>query len=191
MEIAVLSKHPIFTPVSHLHLTANTNMHAPSTLGEMIPCGGGDSIPLLKPKLLVGRRSHCDIQLLFPNVSSHHCELEYVNSFWRVQDLGSSNGIKVNGERTDTRWLMPGDVLSVGKHRYEIVYVVPDGMHPPEQDEDPFARSLMEKAGLERPRETPRRSTIPNPSSNATSVTPDKSLSRDDDDNAMDWLTDH
>ena len=190
MEIAAVSQLAIFSPVSLPHLIVNINMHAPSMLGEMIPCGGGDPIPLLKPKLLVGRRSHCDIQLLFPNVSSHHCELEYVNNFWRVQDLGSSNGIKVNGERTDTRWLMPGDVLSVGKHRYEIVYVVPDGMRPPEQEEDPFARSLMEKAGLERPRESPRRTANPNPTSPAASAPPDKNLSRDDD-RAMDWLTDH
>ena len=122
-------------------------MAAPSVLGELIPCGGGDPIPLLKPKLLVGRRSHCDIQLQFPNISSHHCELEWVNGFWRVLDLNSSNGIKVNGVRVETKWLMPADVLSVGKHRYEVVYM-PEGQCPPEEDEDPFARSLMEKAGL-------------------------------------------
>ena len=34
-------------------------------LGELIPKGGGDSIPLLKEKLLVGRRESCDIVLRF------------------------------------------------------------------------------------------------------------------------------
>ncbi len=118
-------------------------------LGELIPCGGGDPIPLLKQKLLVGRRSSCDISLRFPNVSSHHCEVELVNGYWHVRDLGSRNGIKVNGIRCDTKWLMPGDVLSVSRHRYEVVYD-PQTDAPPPEDADPFGQSLLEKAGLAR-----------------------------------------
>ena len=167
-------------------------MSAPSVLGELIPCGGGDPIPLLKPKLLVGRRSHCDIQLQFPNVSSHHCELEFINSFWRVQDLGSSNGVKVNGVRVDsTKWLMPGDVVSVGKNRYEIAYAT-NGETAPEDDDNPFARGLLEKAGLERSGAIRRRSS---PASAAPSVAPKppappKPKPATDDDEAMKWLTD-
>jgi hypothetical protein len=116
-------------------------------LGELIPCGGGDPIPLLQPKLLIGRRSRCDITLRFPNVSSHHCELELVNGFWSVRDLGSRNGVKVNGVRCHSKWLMPGDVVSVAKHRYELMYA-PTGDAPPPEDIDPFALSLMEKAGI-------------------------------------------
>jgi adenylate cyclase len=119
-------------------------------LGLLNPCGGGDPIPLLKQKLLVGRRGSCDISLRFPNVSSHHCELELVNGYWHVRDLGSRNGIKVNGNRCESEWLMPGDVLHVAKHRYEISYT-PDGAAPPPQDDvDPFALGLLEKAGLTR-----------------------------------------
>ena len=66
-------------------------------LGQLIPCGGGDAIPLTGPKLLVGRRSSCDIKLDFQNVSSHHCEFELKEGYWHIRDLGSSNGIKVNG----------------------------------------------------------------------------------------------
>jgi len=115
--------------------------------GELIPCGGGDPIPLLKRRLLVGRQESCDIILRFPNVSSRHCEVEFVNGYWYVRDLGSRNGIKVNGDRCDSRWLLPGDVLAVSKHRYEVVYA-PRGERPPPEDEDPFAKSLLEKAGL-------------------------------------------
>ena len=38
-------------------------------LGELLPLGGGDPIPLLKQQLLVGRRESCDIVLRFANVS--------------------------------------------------------------------------------------------------------------------------
>lgn len=96
---------------------------------------------------MVGRRSSCDISLRFPNVSSHHCEVELINGYWRVRDLGSTNGIKVNGARCDTKWLMPGDVLSVAKHHYEVIYS-PQTDGPPPEEEDPFAKGLLEKAGL-------------------------------------------
>ena len=57
--------------------------------GEMIPKGGGDNIPLLKTKLLVGRRESCDVVLRFANVSAHHCELTCEGGYWYVRDLQS------------------------------------------------------------------------------------------------------
>jgi adenylate cyclase len=116
-------------------------------LGELNPCGGGDLIPLLKPVLLIGRRSSCDVCLRFPNVSSHHCELKWENGYWYVRDLASRNGIKVNGERCDSKWLMPGDVLSVANHRFELNYTT-DATAPPPEDDDVLATGLLEKAGL-------------------------------------------
>lgn len=116
--------------------------------GELEPCGGGDPIPLSKPRLLVGRRPTCDICLQFPNVSSQHCELELVNGYWRLRDLGSRNGVRVNGERCQSRWLMPGDVISVAKHRFRLQYTAVGKAPPDEEEENPFAKSLLEKAGL-------------------------------------------
>jgi adenylate cyclase len=117
--------------------------------GELNPCGGGDPIPLQKARLVVGRQPSCDIILRFPNVSSRHCELSSVNGYWHVRDLGSRNGIKVNGIRCDSHWLMPGDVLSVSKHRYEVNYSPTSEAPPPaEAEPDPMSMSLLEKAGL-------------------------------------------
>jgi len=73
-----------------------------------------------------------------------------MNGYWHVRDLGSRNGIKVNGIRCDAHWLMPGDVISVSKHRYEVNYS-PSGEAPPvEAEPDPLSMSLLEKAGLSR-----------------------------------------
>ena len=44
-------------------------------LGKLVPCGGGAPLPLLKPRLLVGRQRGCDLLLGYPSVSSRHCEL--------------------------------------------------------------------------------------------------------------------
>ena len=124
-------------------------------LGQLVPVGGGDPIPLLKTPLLIGRRSRCDIVLDFPNVSSQHCELAFINGFWQIRDLGSSNGIKVNGERLDTKFLQPGDSVTIAKHKFTI-HFAPGAAAPPEEEEDPFAMSLLEKAGLEKRRDDAR-----------------------------------
>lgn len=118
-------------------------------LGELIPTGGGDAIPLLKKKLLVGRRDECDISLRFPNVSSHHCELEFIDGYWQIRDLNSRNGIKVNGVRCAKSWLMPGDEVSIAKHKFETKYVASGPVPEPMDDFDPSV-SLLEKAGLSR-----------------------------------------
>ncbi|MEW4528647.1 FHA domain-containing protein [Maioricimonas sp. JC845] len=154
-------------------------------LGELVPCGGGDPIPLLQSKLVVGRRADCDIVLEFPNVSGHHCQFELTNGYWFVRDLQSRNGIKVNGERYDTKWLQPHDEIAIAKHRFEIVYE-PDTDAPPPEDDDPFAVGLLEKAGLARRREQARR--LP-PAARPVKNASEKKFSPEED-QAMQWLTD-
>ena len=167
-------------------------------LGRLVPTGGGDPIPLLKHKLLIGRRGPCDIALKFPNVSSRHCELELVNGYWQITDVGSTNGIKVNGNRCSEKFLMPGDTVTIAKHRYEISYSPdPSAPIPIEEEEDVFAKSLLEKAGLERmgrsqrPRrvspsaETPPAIEIPDPPASRPRR---KSGPASDDDAALDFL---
>jgi adenylate cyclase len=123
-----------------------SDSHPGVSLGELIPCGGGDPIPLLKPSLLVGRSPACDITLAFPLVSSKHCQLEFKLGFWHVRDLGSRNGIRVDGIVQLAKYLKPGEILAIAKHRYEISYTPLADEPPPE--ENPFALSLLEKAGL-------------------------------------------
>jgi adenylate cyclase len=123
--------------------------------GELIPVGGGDTIPLLKKSLLVGRRESCDIVLRFPNVSAHHCQLTLMGGYWYVRDLQSRNGVKVNNNRVTEKRLDPGDSLAVAKHYYEIHYSPSDlgAVGPPPAESGPaigeiFSKSLLERAGL-------------------------------------------
>ena len=162
-------------------------------MGQLIPLGGGDPIPLRKPKLLVGRRPSCDIRLEFPNVSSQHCELEWVNGYWRLRDLHSANGTKVNNERVDEKFVQPGDTITIAKHQFEIEYT-PDPNAAPVEDVDPFSIGLLEKAGIGRAdgNDRPRRpSVIPPKIKPAKPVPPPaKPLDQmDDDDKALDWMS--
>jgi adenylate cyclase len=123
--------------------------------GELVPIGGGDAIPLAQDVMTIGRRQTCDIRLDFPNVSGTHAELAYKGGVWYVRDMGSTNGVKVNGERTLRRPLRPGDEVSVANHRYTIQYQLGAGSSIEDvfaEEEDVFGQSLMEKAGLEKPK---------------------------------------
>ncbi len=121
--------------------------------GELIPSGGGDPIPLIKKKLLIGRRESCDIVLRFANVSAHHCQLFINNGYWYIRDMQSRNGVKVNGLKVQEKRLDPGDKLAVSKHKYEMQYSPADlgAIGPPPADDLPseiMTESLLSRAGL-------------------------------------------
>jgi pSer/pThr/pTyr-binding forkhead associated (FHA) protein len=122
--------------------------------GELVPLGGGDAIPLLRPVMSLGRRESCDVCLPFPDVSGIHCELTFRDGYWSVKDLNSTNGVKVNGMRVQSRPLKPGDEVSFGrKHRFTVQYSLsPEAQHELDtlltEDENIFGKSLLEKAGL-------------------------------------------
>ena len=92
-------------------------------LGVLQPVGGGDPIPLIKPEIIVGRRSSCDICLDFENTSGKHCVFRFVNGVWNVRDLGSTNGTTVNGSRiASEQSIMPEDEVGIAGHLYTIEY---------------------------------------------------------------------
>src|SRR4051812_37691490 len=126
--------------------------------GELVPIGGGDAIPLLQDVLTIGRRESCDICLKFQNVSGTHAELSFKNGVWYLKDMGSTNGVKVNGERTLRRPLRPGDEISVANHKFTIQYQLPQGSTIEDvfaHEDEVFNQSLMEKAGLEKKKKKP------------------------------------
>jgi pSer/pThr/pTyr-binding forkhead associated (FHA) protein len=125
--------------------------------GELVPEGGGDPVPLSRTPLSVGRRESCDICMRFPNISGLHCELTFRNGYWYIRDLNSTNGIKVNGTRVQEKLLHPQDKVTVGKRNFVINYELPAGQRAMEEvEEDIMGQSLLQRAGLERPKNPPR-----------------------------------
>lgn len=80
----------------------------------------GPSILIDKPILLFGRHQECDIQLNSKKVSRRHCCLAQVEDYLIIRDLGSTNGIWVNGTRVPEGKLVPGDELVIGNFRYQV-----------------------------------------------------------------------
>jgi adenylate cyclase len=129
--------------------------------GELVPVGGGDSIPLLREVLVIGRRESCDVCLRFPDISGRHCQITFHNGYWFIRDLNSTNGIKVNGTRVQEKLLHPNDEVSIGRNRrFTILYELPADrrMALDEQpEEDLLSQSLLQRAGLEKPRKDRRK----------------------------------
>jgi FHA domain-containing protein len=71
------------------------------------------------PVAVLGRSRECDCVLDDPNISRRHAELRRsTNGDWQIVDLGSTNGVKVNGRLVDRSRLSPGDDVIVGTTRF-------------------------------------------------------------------------
>lgn len=87
---------------------------------QLVALTEGPNILLDKPILLLGRHQECDIQLGSRKVSRRHCCLAQVNDYLVVRDLGSTNGIRINGIRVIEGSLHSGDELTIGNQRYKV-----------------------------------------------------------------------
>jgi hypothetical protein len=76
--------------------------------------GGGRRNVLSGSRVVLGRSREADIVLQDPNISRRHAELRRDEQGWQIVDLGSTNGIKVNGRRVDHQPLSPGDEITIG-----------------------------------------------------------------------------
>ncbi|HVN51134.1 MAG TPA: FhaA domain-containing protein, partial [Acidimicrobiales bacterium] len=77
----------------------------------------GDRVVLGDRTLSIGRLPECDIVIPDSNVSRRHAEIRPTVDGFSLVDLGSTNGSKVNGERTVQRALRDGDELVFGNTR--------------------------------------------------------------------------
>src|SRR4051812_45787708 len=76
---------------------------------------GGEIIDLAEGTQVIGRSSDSDITIDDPEVSSRHASVTRTGDAVKLQDLGSLNGTKVNGERiSEPRTLAPGDRITIG-----------------------------------------------------------------------------
>ncbi len=90
----------------------------------------GKEYPLEKNELIVGREQSNDITISDPEVSRRHSRLFFQNGSYVVEDLGSTNGTFVNGQRlTGPYILRPGEMLNFGEHvsvLYEATQIDPN-----------------------------------------------------------------
>lgn len=80
-------------------------------------------------EITIGRKSDNDIMLQDKTVSGHHARLvirQHQNPFMNVlkevvvEDLGSTNGTYLNGERVKVKLLKHLDVIKIGDHSFRF-----------------------------------------------------------------------
>ena len=86
----------------------------------LVPIEQGKPIVLDKPIVLVGRHPDCDAVILNSRkISRKHCAVALVNNHFVVRDLGSMNGVWVNGTRVENQAPVGfGDELMIGDVRF-------------------------------------------------------------------------
>lgn len=75
---------------------------------------GGRSVQLLAPKTTIGSIADNDLVLSDPAVSERHLVIEYAADRFILRDLGSTNGVYVNGVRASKLVLAGDDCLTIG-----------------------------------------------------------------------------
>jgi Nif-specific regulatory protein len=92
--------------------------------------GFGDVFPLTAgQRHTMGRATTNRIVLKDDLCSREHAEVYHAEGRWRLRDLGSLNGTRLNGERLDSEWeLSPGDEVHLG--RTHLLFVEEMGQLP-------------------------------------------------------------
>lgn len=89
----------------------------------LVPVDSGQClIPLEKAILLIGRQADCDVAITHSRkISRKHCCIAQVDNKFVVRDLGSTNGVFLNGTRIQKEaTLSIGDDLVIGDVRFRL-----------------------------------------------------------------------
>jgi FHA domain len=84
------------------------------------PSGVEKAYPMRAIAVTIGRSDQCDIAVKDSSMSGRHAEISKINGEIRVRDMGSANGIWLNGERVEEVELFDGDVLRLGQTSIRI-----------------------------------------------------------------------
>lgn len=105
---------------------ANTTLPIAATtklVSSVLVLKTGERIELDGDTLKIGRQASCRVVFNDSNVSREHAQLRRTAEGWKILDLGSTNGTKINGLKiSEEQLLVNGDDLSFGTSgaRFEI-----------------------------------------------------------------------
>lgn len=110
----------------------------------------GQTIPITIPQFMIGRAEDCHLKPRSELISRYHCAILSEDAYVAVRDLGSKNGVYVNGERiVGERELKNGDHIVIGPLEFEIALSVAlKGATKPKVDSisDVVARTVEQNA---------------------------------------------
>lgn len=73
------------------------------------------------PQTTIGRSEACDFRVEDDTMSKEHATLEFVSGSFRLRDLGSMNGVRLNGTEVKAAEIESGDRFQLGDHEFQFV----------------------------------------------------------------------
>lgn len=86
----------------------------------LAPAGVPAPVPLDRLPLMMGRSEAADIPLPFSSISREHARLFIEDGKLMIEDMGSSNGVQVNGEKAKKAQVGPGDMVQLGVVEFRV-----------------------------------------------------------------------
>jgi pSer/pThr/pTyr-binding forkhead associated (FHA) protein len=77
----------------------------------------GLEVPVDRDWMVIGRGRSADLVIAEPTISRAHAAIGWDGEGFFMQDLGSTNGTRVNGKRQARARLADGDELALGRLR--------------------------------------------------------------------------
>jgi pSer/pThr/pTyr-binding forkhead associated (FHA) protein len=83
----------------------------------------GERHTITKDRYVIGRgKQSSDLTLKDPNVSRQHAMIEFQNGVYFMVDMGSTNGVAINGQRIARKQIAEGDVFRICDHDISFTY---------------------------------------------------------------------
>ena len=101
-------------------LTADEARRAGLAHGGLVLVVQGRRHPIAKRVTTIGRSRDNDLVIGDPNVSRRHAEVRHVGLDYHLVDVGSTNGMQVNGRVVRRHALADGDVVVLGKTEIRV-----------------------------------------------------------------------
>jgi transcriptional regulator with PAS, ATPase and Fis domain len=135
VESAAPSQHEAERREAHLLVALECDR--PTALSTRHRLGQGGSVVLGRgttraaTRIVDHRATKLELKIPDPRMSSIHARLDGALGKWSIRDLGSKNGVRVNGQPVREQALVDGDVLELG----HTVLVYEESPHGEDEDD--------------------------------------------------------
>jgi pSer/pThr/pTyr-binding forkhead associated (FHA) protein len=94
-------------------------------------------------EMIIGRKSSADVQIDSLAVSGSHAKISTQGDTTTIEDLGSTNGSFIDGQKITSHTLNNGDAVQIGKHTITFVSGPSAAVEEDDDDDDEFEKTVV------------------------------------------------